>query len=46
MVNGRKQKIDASLKAMGLDHMESLKKVEHIKDYGEHGFFPVFGGKM
>ena len=85
--------IDASLKAMGLDHidmmiihspqlcirydiqlgmivlpktanpehmksnadvefvisdedMEALKNVEHIKDYGEHGFFPVFGGKM
>ena len=46
MVNRRKQKIDASLKAMGLDRMEALKKVEHIKDYGEHGFFPVFGGKM
>ena len=26
--------------------MEVLKNVEHIKDYGEHGFFPVFGGKM
>lgn len=25
---------------------EALKNVEHIKDYGEHGFFPVFGGKM
>ena len=26
--------------------MDVLKNVEHIKDYGEHGFFPVFGGKM
>ena len=26
--------------------MDILKNVEHIKDYGEHGFFPVFGGKM
>lgn len=26
--------------------MEILKKVERIKDYGEHGFFPVFGGKL
>ena len=27
-------------------NLEALKNVEHIKDYGEHGFFPVFGGKM
>ena len=26
--------------------MEVLKNVEKIKDYGEHGFFPVFGGKL
>jgi diketogulonate reductase-like aldo/keto reductase len=26
--------------------METLKNAEHIKDYGEHSFFPVFGGKM
>lgn len=26
--------------------MELLKKVEHIKDYGESSFFPVFGGKL
>lgn len=26
--------------------MDVLKNIEHIKDYGEHGFFPVFGGKM
>jgi len=28
------------------EDMKALKNVEHIKDYGEHGFFPVFGGKM
>lgn len=28
------------------EDMEALKNVELIKDYGEHGFFPVFGGKM
>lgn len=28
------------------EDMEILKKIEHIKDYGDHGFFPVFGGKM
>ncbi|MEC0206963.1 aldo/keto reductase [Paenibacillus lautus] len=26
--------------------MENLKNVEHIQDYGEHSFFPVFGGKL
>ena len=26
--------------------MELLKKIEHIKDYGESSFFPVFGGKF
>ena len=26
--------------------MEVLKNVEKIKDYGDHGFFPVFGGKL
>ena len=26
--------------------MEVLKNVERIKNYGEHGFFPVFGGKL
>lgn len=25
--------------------METLKNVERIQDYGEHSFFPVFGGK-
>lgn len=26
--------------------METLKNVEPIQDYGEHGFYPVFGGKL
>ncbi|RTE11230.1 aldo/keto reductase [Paenibacillus whitsoniae] len=26
--------------------METLKNVEHIQHYGEHSFFPVFGGKL
>ena len=26
--------------------MDALKGIEKIKDYGEHGFFPVFGGKI
>ena len=28
------------------EDMEFLKNIERIKDYGAHGFFPVFGGKM
>ena len=28
------------------EDMEILKDIEHIKDYGAHGFFPVFGGKL
>lgn len=28
------------------EDMEILKNIERIKDYGDHGFFPVFGGKM
>jgi len=28
------------------EDMETLKKVEHIQNYGEHSFFPVFGGKL
>ena len=28
------------------EDMETLKKTEHIKDYGKHGFFPVFGGRL
>jgi diketogulonate reductase-like aldo/keto reductase len=26
--------------------METLKAIEKIDDYGEHSFFPVFGGKL
>ncbi|WP_462411618.1 aldo/keto reductase [Neobacillus sp. Marseille-QA0830] len=26
--------------------METLKNADHIQDYGEHSFFPVFGGKL
>ena len=26
--------------------METLKHIKRIEDYGEHSFFPVFGGKM
>ena len=28
------------------EDMELLKHIEHIKDYGAHSFFPVFGGKL
>ncbi len=28
------------------EDMEALKNIKHIKDYGEHSGFPVFGGKM
>ena len=28
------------------EDMKVLKNIERIKDYGEHGFFPVFGGKL
>jgi diketogulonate reductase-like aldo/keto reductase len=28
------------------EDMEFLKNIEHIKDYGDHSFFPVFGGKF
>ena len=28
------------------EDMEELKNIEKIKNYGEHGFFPVFGGKL
>lgn len=28
------------------EDMDTLRNIEHIKDYGEHGFFPVFGGIM
>ena len=28
------------------EDMEILKKVEKIDNYGDHSFFPVFGGKL
>lgn len=28
------------------EDMSFLKNIERIKDYGKHGFFPVFGGKL
>ena len=28
------------------EDMSFLKNIEKIKDYGKHGFFPVFGGKL
>lgn len=28
------------------EDMDVLKGMEHIKDYGDSSFFPVFGGKM
>lgn len=28
------------------EDMEVLKNVEHIQNYGEHSFFPVFGGRL
>lgn len=28
------------------EDMETLKNIERIRDYGEHSFFPVFGGKL
>ena len=28
------------------EDMEILKHMEKIKDYGEFGFFPVYGGKL
>ena len=31
---------------IGDEDMEVLKNIEHIKDYGAHSFFPVFGGKL
>ena len=28
------------------DDLETMKHLEHIKDYGKDGFFPVYGGKI
>ena len=35
-----------SLTVISDEDMELLKNIEHIKDYGESSFFPVFGGKF
>ncbi|PWW00930.1 aldo/keto reductase family protein [Paenibacillus cellulosilyticus] len=40
-------RINASLDFIISDtDMETLKNVEAIQNYGEHSFFPVFGGKL
>ena len=28
------------------EDMRALKQIRHIENYGEHSFFPVFGGKF
>lgn len=28
------------------DDLETMKQLEHIKDYGKDSFFPVYGGKI
>ena len=28
------------------EDMQALKTIKHIENYGEHSFFPVFGGKF
>ena len=45
--NPEHMKINADLGfAISGEDMETLKHIEKIRDYGEHGGFPVFGGKM
>lgn len=45
--NSDHMKINAELDFVISDaDMEILKNVEHIQNYGEHSFFPVFGGKL
>jgi diketogulonate reductase-like aldo/keto reductase len=40
-------RINAELEfVISVADMETLKNVEHIQNYGEHSFFPVFGGKL
>ncbi|WP_024466365.1 aldo/keto reductase [Treponema pedis] len=43
--NHLKENIDVDFE-ISADDMEMLQHIEKIKDYGEFGFFPVFGGKM
>ncbi len=40
-----KENADVGFEISSAD-MEILKATERIKDYGEHSFFPVFGGKL
>ncbi len=45
--NPEHMKSNADVKfEISAEDMEILKNIEHIKDYGAHGFFPVFGGKL
>jgi diketogulonate reductase-like aldo/keto reductase len=45
--NPNHMRINAALDFVISDaDMESLKTVEPIQNYGEHSFFPVFGGKL
>lgn len=32
--------------AISAEDMAGLKTTEHIRDYGDSSFFPVFGGRM
>lgn len=32
--------------AISAEDMAALKTAEHIRDYGDSSFFPVFGGRM
>lgn len=43
-VKHMKDNINLDFKLSNED-LETLKNIEHIKDYGEHSFFPVFSGK-
>lgn len=46
-VNPEHMRINAELDfAISDADMETLKNVEALQDYGEHSFFPVFGGKL
>lgn len=40
-----KQNADVDF-VIGADDLETMKHLEHIKDYGKDGFFPVYGGKI
>ncbi len=46
-VNPEHMKANANVDfAISKEDMEILKHIEKIKNYGEHSFFPVFGGKL